>query len=366
MSLVQVLRRSGLLLLAGSLVLGFGCRNRGISREAMQSLPPIEISEFNVDVRQSTCAHGVVDAAKALKPAIEKELERNGFTVVSPGQGVMSAKGTAMVTGCKGDGGVANVSLLVFSHDGRQLARAIRKAKLSGANEGAGINSANAAAQSVVALLNRSKHIKKYASQSHPDKKTAVATASRTNEKPEELGDGEPPAKPEPPVKPEPPPPVATLDPPTSNGNGPALNPDWVVAVMEVKDLNAGSKGAIGDDLIRNLGSQLRIELAKRGAKTVDKSAQDEVLREQVKEIKNDSYKTCYDDSCQVELGKALAASHILRSQVTRFGSRCVLNAELFDLRREVTIAASSSRGDCEPEGFLRMSEEVANGLRVQ
>jgi hypothetical protein len=89
-------------------------------------------------------------------------------------------------------------------------------------------------------------------------------------------------------------------------------------------------------------------------------------MKEQIKDLKNESYKTCYDDSCQIELGKALAASHILRSQVTRFGSRCVLNAELFDLRREVTIAASSSRGDCEPEGFLRMSQEVANGLRVQ
>src|SRR5688572_26702497 len=200
MPLVQVLRRSVVVMLAGSLVLAFGCRKRGISREALENLPPIEISEFNVDVRQSTCAHGVVEAAKALKPAIEKELERNGFTVVSPGQGVMTAKGTAMVTGCKGDGGLANVSLHVFSHDGRRLARATRKAKLNGSNEGAGINSANAAAQDVVALLNRSKHIKKYASQSHPDKKTAVATAPPPagDDKEDVLGEDEPPAKPEP------------------------------------------------------------------------------------------------------------------------------------------------------------------------
>jgi hypothetical protein len=351
-------------LLAGSVILGAGCRKRGLSREATENLPPIEISEFNVDVRQSSCANGVVEAAKALKPAIEKELERSGFTVVPIGQGVMKAKGSAQVGPCKGDSGQANVVLHVFGDDGRRLARATKRSKLDGSNEGSGINSANSAAQAVVALLNRSKHIRRYASHAHPDKKSAVASAPPpVDEKEEVLGDDEPP-----PSKAEPPPPPARVEtpPPSSNGSGIALNPDWVVAVMEVKDLNAGSKGAIGDDLIRNLGSQLRIELAKRGAKTVDKSAQDEALRDQVKEIKNDSYKTCYDDSCQVELGKALAASHILRSQVTRFGSRCVLNAELFDLRREVTIAASSSRGDCEPEGFLRMSEEVANGLRVQ
>ena len=57
------------------------------------------------------------------------------------------------------------------------------------------------------------------------------------------------------------------------------------------------------------------------------------------------------------------AASHILRAQITRFGSLCVLNGELVDLRAEVATAAASSRGTCEEEGFLQMSEEVATIL---
>src|SRR6185503_2553044 len=133
------------------------------------------------------------------------------------------------------------------------------------------------------------------------------------------------------------------------------------------EDINADLKDrAIDPSLVKNLGDQLRIFVAQRGVKTVDPGSQDRALKEQIGELKAESYNECYDDSCQIELGKALAASHILRSRITRFGSRCVLNAELFDLRREVTIAASSSRGDCEPEGFLRMSQEVANRLRVQ
>ena len=62
----------------------------------------------------------------------------------------------------------------------------------------------------------------------------------------------------------------------------------------------------------------------------------------------------------------ALAATHILRSKITRFGSKCVLNGELIDLRSEVAVAAASSRGDCVAEGFLNMSEEVAVAITAQ
>ena len=138
-------------------------------------------------------------------------------------------------------------------------------------------------------------------------------------------------------------------------------HPDWVIAVMEVEDVNSRSKKKrIDQDLIRNIGDQLRIFVAERGIRTIDRSAQDEAFKEAIGSMKAESYKSCYDDSCQIELGKALAATHILRTKITRFGSRCVLNGELIDLRKEVAVAAASSRGDCGAEGFLGMSEDVA------
>jgi hypothetical protein len=140
--------------------------------------------------------------------------------------------------------------------------------------------------------------------------------------------------------------------------------PNWVIAVMDVEDLNAQFKDrAIDPGLVKNLGDQIRIFVAQRGVRTVDRGAQEKAIQEQISSMKKESYKQCYDDSCQVELGKALAASHILRSRITRFGKRCVLNAELIDLKSEVTMAASSSQGDCEAEGFLTMSEKVATNL---
>lgn len=142
----------------------------------------------------------------------------------------------------------------------------------------------------------------------------------------------------------------------------------WVIAVMNVEDSNKDSRDrALDPGLVRNLGDQIRVFIAQRGVRTIDRSSQDRALKEQIDAAKSDSYKSCYDDSCQIELGKALAASHVLRTRIARFGKRCVLNGELIDLKAEVTMAAASSQGDCGEEGFLNMGEEVAKNLvRVQ
>jgi hypothetical protein len=138
----------------------------------------------------------------------------------------------------------------------------------------------------------------------------------------------------------------------------------WVIAVMNVEDANADDRArAVDRSLVRNLGDQIRVFIAQQGVRTVDRGAQEKFLREQIKAMKSESYKSCYEEACQVELGKALAASHIMRTRITRFGGRCVLNGELIDLKAEVTMAAASAQGTCEAEGFLTMGEEVARNL---
>ena len=90
---------------------------------------------------------------------------------------------------------------------------------------------------------------------------------------------------------------------------------------------------------------------------TVDPAAQ---KRQQIELAKQDTYKACYDETCQIDLGKALAASHILRVRIAKFGAKCVLNAELIDLRTEVTMRAGVGEADCSAEGFLEMSHSVS------
>lgn len=162
-------------------------------------------------------------------------------------------------------------------------------------------------------------------------------------------------------VKSEPPPPPPASPPPPSKDGPPAAG--RVIAVMDVEDANAGTDGAVGDALVRNLSDQIRVYVTQQGARTIDRSAQERAFRQQMLEVKNESYEDCYDDACQIELGKALAASHILRSKITKFGRRCVLNGELIDLAAEVTVKAASAQGACEAEGFLEMCEAVARDL---
>ncbi|MBK6689275.1 MAG: hypothetical protein IPG45_32710 [Deltaproteobacteria bacterium] len=166
------------------------------------------------------------------------------------------------------------------------------------------------------------------------------------------------------PPPPSPPPvaPTITVPPPSKSGQISSEAKTWVIAVMEVEQVETTGKSVDGQ-MVKNLGDQLRIFVAQSGVRTIDRGAQERAFKDQIQTMKSESYKECYDNSCQIELGKALAASHILRSRIAQFGSKCVLNAELIDLRSEVTVKASSARGACEPEGFLGMSEEVAQTL---
>lgn len=172
----------------------------------------------------------------------------------------------------------------------------------------------------------------------------------------------------------EPPPPaqsVATLptQPAVSKTSGvlghatlaqaPALRPldteKWIVAAMDVRDVS----GTIDATLVRSLSNQVRVETAQLGLKVVERSTQAAALESVVESLKLESYDGCYDEACQIPLGKTLAASHLLRSQVTRFGGTCVLNGEMIDLMTEVAVTAASVKADCSEEGFLEASRTL-------
>jgi hypothetical protein len=135
---------------------------------------------------------------------------------------------------------------------------------------------------------------------------------------------------------------------------------EWVVAVMTV-----GTAGKTNFDKVTLLAltDQVRVFLAERGAKVVDRSQQEAALKGLVDEEKKKSYSACVDSSCQVPLGKALAASHILRSTVAKFGKACATNGELIDLKTEVAVAAGSARTNCAEEDLLYAAESLAEQL---
>jgi TolB-like protein len=136
----------------------------------------------------------------------------------------------------------------------------------------------------------------------------------------------------------------------------------WVIAVMGVEDAAAATEQALSGVLMTNISDQLRTFIAQK-VRTIDRGTQEQAL---IQSIKQESYDSCFDEACQIELGRALAATHIIRGRVTRFGERCILNVALVDLTSEVTVNAASAQGGCQDESFLEMSEVAARDLMKQ
>ena len=60
-----------------------------------------------------------------------------------------------------------------------------------------------------------------------------------------------------------------------------------------------------------------------------------------MKEQKKETYKSCYDQSCQIEMGRELAAEKTLATWVLKVGETCQVTATLYDLKKGTTELAA-------------------------
>lgn len=88
-----------------------------------------------------------------------------------------------------------------------------------------------------------------------------------------------------------------------------------------------------------------------------------EAIKKELTRSKLASYSACVDESCQIELGKALAAEKVLRTQVIRQGSGCLTTATLYDLRTEASDRAAVAPSACTPAEFTRALARIAEEL---
>jgi Skp family chaperone for outer membrane proteins len=132
-----------------------------------------------------------------------------------------------------------------------------------------------------------------------------------------------------------------------------------VVAVFEVE--------AKGFDLKATLRSSLTSYLA---TKISESGLYEVVPQAKIKEAliakKRESYKQCYEQSCQIEIGREMAASKSLATQVMKVGTKCVVTSNLYDLRKATAERAASWKGPCSADGILATIEEVATRLTRQ
>jgi hypothetical protein len=116
------------------------------------------------------------------------------------------------------------------------------------------------------------------------------------------------------------------------------------VAVFEMQ--NDGSP--LPPDAVSRMGNYLFTNLAACGAYRL--VPQDQV-RERLARQKTESYRECYDQTCQIELSREMAADKALSSSVTKVGSVCQVSASLYDLTTAAIDRAAVAEGPCTEEG---------------
>jgi hypothetical protein len=130
-----------------------------------------------------------------------------------------------------------------------------------------------------------------------------------------------------------------------------------IVAVFDIED--QGVK--LPHDLLERLSTYLATRLAESAGYQVVPRAD---IKTRLQSEKKDTYKECYDQSCQIELGREMAAEKTVSGQVIKLGSKCAMTVTLYDLKKATTeAAATSARGACTEDGIVDMLDEVAQKL---
>ncbi len=129
-----------------------------------------------------------------------------------------------------------------------------------------------------------------------------------------------------------------------------------VVAVFDVQDVSKRFK----EDLLLQLTSYLSTTMVAHGRFAVVPREQ---LRARLADEKSQTYKACYDDACQIELGKAVAAQLSLATQLLQVGQKCIVVANLIDLKTETSIRGAKVQTDCDVDKLLGALDEVVKQI---
>lgn len=128
-----------------------------------------------------------------------------------------------------------------------------------------------------------------------------------------------------------------------------------IVAVFDIEDrgsgLAAGARSNIVDHIV--------VVLTQRGFQVIPRDQ----IRERLRREKIESYRECYDQNCQIELGRELAAQKSLAPVLTRIEDRCRLALVLYDLRKAVTENAASIDCACSEAVLLEAVSRAVAGL---
>ncbi len=125
-----------------------------------------------------------------------------------------------------------------------------------------------------------------------------------------------------------------------------------LVAVFAMEDRGS----ALSPEVVSNLGAYLEARLAEGGYQVIP---QDQ-LRERIAKEKQGSFQACFDESCQIELGRELSAQKILSTRILKIGDTCQVTSTLYDLKKAAAELAATAGGPCQEGALLGAVQEIA------
>jgi hypothetical protein len=134
--------------------------------------------------------------------------------------------------------------------------------------------------------------------------------------------------------------------------------PQKIIAIFLMESRGSPLKG----DEISSLTDYMAAKLGEKGEFQI--IPRDEIKKHLVA-AKKDSYKDCYDSSCQIQIGKELAAEFSISSAVSKVGSQCLIYASVWDLAKSTQIKSATERSQCDPEVLINAIEKIAEKLEL-
>lgn len=126
-----------------------------------------------------------------------------------------------------------------------------------------------------------------------------------------------------------------------------------ILAVFDVQDLSHKFKRPTLQQLTEYLSARLtqvtRYRVVPR-----------DQLRARLFSEKKGTYRECYEESCQIELGKALAAQKSLSTKILKVGKRCAISSILYDFKTETAETSALVRTDCDEDSLMDCMDRVA------
>ena len=128
-----------------------------------------------------------------------------------------------------------------------------------------------------------------------------------------------------------------------------------IVAVFDTDDQGSG----LDRTLLTRLTDYLATRLTEGGYRIIPRSQ----VKQRLLEAKKESYKECYDQGCQIELGRELAAQKTLATTILKIGGSCQLTSVLYDLKKSTTELAASAEAPCDEKELLGAVKQIAAKL---